>query len=80
MERRNHSVGYDVIPSTSVRELGRWHEQVFVRSPFEQILAPMQAYEVAEQAMLLPEKRAIRLDDARIEAIFVDSQIRRWGR
>jgi hypothetical protein len=78
VKRRDHPVGYDVSPSTFVRELGRWHEQVLVRSPVEQILAPIQAYEVTEQAMLLPEKSAIRLDDARIEAVFVDSQIRGW--
>ncbi len=72
MERRNHTVGYDVSPSTFIRELGRWHKQVLVGSPVEQILAPTQTDEVTEQAMLLPEKNAIRLDNARIEAVFVN--------
>ncbi len=59
VERRNHAVGYNMSPSNFVRELGRWHNQVLIRSPVEQILAPMQADEVTERAMLLPEKGAI---------------------
>jgi hypothetical protein len=72
VERRNHGVFFDVNPSTFVRELGRWHKQVLVGPPVEQILAPMQTDEVTEQAMLLPEKSAIGLDNARIEAVFVN--------
>jgi hypothetical protein len=64
---------YDVSPSTFVWKIGRWYKQVLVRPPVEQILVPMQADEMTEQAMIVPEKSAIRLDDARIEVIFVDS-------
>jgi hypothetical protein len=45
---------------------------VLVGPPVEQILAPMQTDEVTEQAVLLPEKNAIRLDNARIEAVFIN--------
>jgi hypothetical protein len=69
-------VGYDVSPSTFVLELGRWHKQVLLRPPVEQILAQMQTDEVSEQAMLLPEKTDILLDNACIEAVFVNRQIR----
>ncbi len=80
VERRNQAVGYNMRPSTFVRELGRWYHQMLIRSPVEQILTPMQADEVTEQAMLLPEKGALRLDNARIEAVFVDRYIRGWCR
>jgi hypothetical protein len=56
VERRDHPFSYDVSSSTFVREFGRWHEQVLVRPLVEQILALMQAYEITEQVMLLPEK------------------------
>jgi hypothetical protein len=72
VERRDHAVGYNMSPSIFVRELGRWYNKVLIRSPVEQILAPVQADEVTEQAMLLPEKSAVRLEIARIEAVFID--------
>jgi hypothetical protein len=59
-------------PSTFVRELSHWHNQVLVGPPVEQIFAQMQTDEVTEQAMLLPEKNTMRLDNTRVEAVLLN--------
>jgi hypothetical protein len=67
-------------PATFVRELGRWHHQMLIRPPVEQILTSMQADKVTKQAMLLLEEGAVRLDNTHIEAVFIDGYIRGWRR